>query len=92
MFDVVERADCEDCTQRLSEEMFELTIQTKSESEQTSLFMAQTFGISASVQATQPIWRELTESESDIYTPSGAAMARSAFESWCRVIGRKMPS
>jgi hypothetical protein len=86
----LERADCEDCTQRLSGEMFELTLQTQSDSEQSTLFMAQTAGISASVRATQLVWQKFTESESDIYTPSGAEMARSAFESWCKVIGRKM--
>jgi hypothetical protein len=70
--------------------MFELTLQTQSDSEQSTLFMAQTAGISASVRATQLVWQKFTESESDIYTPSGAEMARSAFESWCKVIGRKM--
>jgi len=88
----LERADCEDCTQRLADEMFELTLQTNSESEQTTLFMAQTAGISASVQATHPSWREFTESEADINTPSGAAKARSVFEGWCRLIGRKLPN
>jgi hypothetical protein len=85
-----ERADCEDCTQRLSLEIFELTLQTQSDSEQTTLFMALTAGISASVRATQPAWQKFTESESDIYTTSGAEMARSVFESWCNMMGRKI--
>ncbi|KAG9232686.1 hypothetical protein BJ875DRAFT_71660 [Amylocarpus encephaloides] len=87
----MERADLEDCAQRLADEMSKLDLKTKDASRQTCLFMAQTAGIAGSVKATHAEWRKFSEDESDVYTPDGSALARERLESWCDLFGRTMP-
>lgn len=86
-----DRAELEDTSQKLADQMLELNAKIQSSSRQTSLFMAQTLGVAKSIKITQNSWQQYCRSSEEVHTEIGLPLARTQVRGWCEVIGRKMP-
>lgn len=83
-----ERPELEKTALVLADQMFQLEEEVRDVSVQTTLFLAQTLGVSHSIKMTTHDWDGLGEHNDR----SDGVIARSTFERWNQVCGRKIPS
>lgn len=83
-----ERPELESTALMLADEMFQLEEEVRDVSVQTTLFLAQTMGVSHSIKMTTYDWNGVGGQHND---RSDGVISRSTFEGWNNICGRKLP-
>jgi len=84
---VVERSVLEAHSLKCAEQAFKLQEEVQATSTQTSLFLAQTVGVATTVQMTTHDWNGMNNSDDR----NDGVLARTTFEGWNNICGRKLP-
>lgn len=85
---VVERSDLEAHSLECTIQAFRLEEEVKYSSTQTSLFLAQTVGVSTTIKMTTYDWNGLNSSDDR----ADGVISRMTFETWNNICGRKLPA
>lgn len=87
-----DRVDLEFSASEHADRMFRLEEEVRDVNVQTTLFLAQTLGVSASIKMTMEDWIGDLSLDKRGLEDSEGVIARWKFEAWNNVCGRKLPS